>query len=166
MDLTVTGTAAHRPGNARKGPIGRFANIVERASSVLDFASPALDLVVRLWTANVFFKAGLTKIASWDSTVSLFENVYEVPVLPPELAALLGTGVELGFPVLLALGLGGRFAALVLFVFNIIAVISYPDLSETGLQDHVYWGLLLAITVFHGSGKLSVDHLLRRRFTA
>jgi putative oxidoreductase len=69
-------------------------------------------------------------------------------------------------PVLLVLGLFTRPAALVLFVFNIIAVISYPDLSEGGLKDHVYWGLLLLVTLFHGPGKLSVDHLIRNKFAA
>ena len=44
------------------------------------------------------------------------------PVLPPHLAAYLGTGAELVLPVLLALGIGTRFAAIALFVFNIVAV--------------------------------------------
>ncbi|HKW82989.1 MAG TPA: DoxX family protein [Burkholderiaceae bacterium] len=129
----------------------------------LDAASPAVDLVIRLFVASVFFKSGLTKIASWSSTVSLFENEYAVPLLPPEVAALLGTGVELFFPVLLVLGLGSRFAAAVLFVFNIVAVISYPDLGEIGLKDHQTWGLLLLVTLLHGPGKLSLDHLLGTR---
>ena len=128
----------------------------------LDLLSPLVDLGVRLWVANVFWKAGLTKIASWDSTVWLFTNEYHVPLLPPAAAAAAGTFTELFFPVLLVFGLGGRFAAFVLFVFNIIAVISYPDLNEVGLKDHIYWGILLLITLAHGPGKISVDHFLRR----
>jgi putative oxidoreductase len=112
----------------------------------------------------VFFQAGLTKFASWSSTLALFESEYRVPLLPPEVAAYLGTGVELGFPVLLVLGLGSRFAAAVLFVFNVVAVVSYPDLSEVGLKDHQYWGLLLLVPLFYGPGRLSLDHLIRRRF--
>ena len=87
-----------------------------------------------------------------------------MPLLPPELAAYMGTFTELFFPVLLVLGLGTRFAAGVLFVFNIIAVISYPDLGEVGLKDHQYWGLLLLIPLLHGPGKISIDHFIRRRF--
>ena len=67
---------------------------------------------------------------------------------------------------LLLLGLGARFAALVLFVFNIVAVISYPDLGEVGLRDHQTWGLLLLVTLLHGPGKLSLDHLVGRRLGA
>ena len=130
----------------------------------LDTLAPVVDVLIRVLVASVFFKSGLTKIASWSSTVSLFENEYAVPLLPPEIAALLGTGVELFFPVLLVLGLGSRFAAAVLFVFNIIAVISYPDLGEVGIKDHQMWGLLLLVTLLHGPGKLSLDHWIGRRF--
>lgn len=136
------------------------------AARGLQSLAPAVDLAVRLFVASVFFKAGLTKIATWSSTVSLFENEYAVPLLPPEIAAFLGTGVELVFPVLLAIGLGTRFSAFVLFVFNIIAVVSYPDLGDVGLRDHQTWGLLLLVTLLHGPGKLSLDHLVARRFAA
>jgi putative oxidoreductase len=138
------------------------------AGAALRFAegwlAHGLGLGIRLLLASVFFQAGMTKIASWSTTLALFENEYQVPFLSPELAAYLGTGVELFFPVLLVLGLGSRLAAVVLFVFNIIAVVSYPDLSEVGLKDHQYWGLLLLATLSYGPGKLSLDHLIRRRF--
>ncbi len=133
------------------------------AIRMLDFISPLLDLGIRLWVANVFWKSGLTKIASWETTVMLFTHEYQVPLFSPETAAALAIFTELVFPVLLALGLAGRGAALVLFVFNIIAVISYPELTEAGLKDHLYWGILLLVILFHGPGKLSVDYWLCRR---
>lgn len=145
-------------------PLPRLASLWALGRRSLDFASPLVDLAVRLVIAAVFFNSGLTKIANWDSTLYLFENEYAVPFLPPELAAWLGTAAELGLPVLLVLGLGTRFAALALFVFNIVAVISYPDLGEVGLKDHQYWGLFLLVTLFHGPGRLSLDHLIHRRF--
>ncbi len=162
MDLTFSRHDA-RPG-AHPGLFHRLVAAGGAAVRALELAAPALDFGIRLLVASVFFKSGLTKIASWDSTLALFENEYAVPLLPPELAAWLGTGVELAMPVLLVLGLGGRLAALVLFVFNIVAVVSYPDLSEVGLKDHQYWGLLLLVTLLHGPGRLSLDHLIRRRF--
>jgi putative oxidoreductase len=132
--------------------------------AALTFASPALDLLIRLWVANVFWKSGLTKIMSWDSTLALFTYEFQVPLLPPEVAAPLAAGIELTFPVLLALGLGARLSALALFLFNLMAVISYPGLSEVGLKDHTYWGLLLLVTLLHGPGKISIDHFIRKRF--
>jgi putative oxidoreductase len=154
------------PAAAPSGAAGRAVGLARRLVRGLDKLSPLVDLALRLFVAAVFFKSGLTKIANWDSTLALFENEYAVPLLPPDIAALLGTGVELFFPVLLVLGLGTRFAALVLFVFNAIAVISYPDLGAVGLKDHQTWGLLLLVTLTHGAGALSLDHLVHRRVPA
>ncbi len=130
----------------------------------LNALSPIFDLAIRLWVANVFFRSGLVKIQSWDSTLALFAYEYNVPLLAPELAAWLATGVELLFPVLLVVGLGARLSAVVLFAFNIVAATSYPDISAAGIKDHMLWGFILAVVLFHGPGKFAVDHLLRRQY--
>lgn len=142
----------------------RTAAFLHPAIRGLDFLSPLADLALRLWVANVFFKSGLTKIQGFDTTIMLFTDEYHVPLLSPLVAAYLGTAAELVLPVLLVLGLGGRFAALALFVFNIVAVISYPDLNEVGIGQHQVWGLMLLVSALHGPGKLSIDHFLRRRW--
>ncbi|GAM57074.1 integral membrane protein [Vibrio ishigakensis] len=123
-------------------------------------AVPALLLFCRLWVAWVFFNSGMTKIASWDSTLFLFEYEYQVPILPWELAAYLGTAAELVIPVFIALGLFTRPFAAILFVFNIIAVVSYPLLWEKGFYDHQLWGLMILINIVWGAGAISVDKLL------
>jgi putative oxidoreductase len=139
-----------------------FANPVSKALRAIELVSPLFDLAIRLYVAKAFFMSGLTKIQSWDSTLSLFENEYAVPLLPPELAAYLGTAAELCLPPLLVAGIGTRAVALAAFVFNLIAATSYPDISEAGIKDHVLWGALLAVTFFHGAGKLSLDQLIAR----
>jgi putative oxidoreductase len=163
MDL-----AANRTNAMSKESGGLLERIVTAAKALLrgaEWLTPVLDLGIRILVGMVFFQSGLTKIASWSATVSLFEDgTYVVPLLPPVVAAYLGTAAELALPVFLVLGLGGRLAAFALFIFNIIAVISYPDLSEVGLKDHQYWGILLLVTLLHGPGKLSLDHLIRRKF--
>lgn len=141
----------------------RIPDRLRRLSARLDALSPFGDLMLRIWVAQAFWVSGLTKIRSWDSTLYLFEEEYSVPLLPPELAAYLGTGVELGFPVLLAIGLFGRFAAAVLFLFNIIAVISYPDLGAAGLEQHKVWGIMLLVSLLHGPGRWSADDWAARR---
>ncbi|OBS10834.1 DoxX family protein [Acidihalobacter prosperus] len=133
-----------------------------RIAQWLDKAAPLADLLIRLWVAEVFWRAGMVKIQSMYSTLYLFRYEYHVPLLPPEVAAYLATGIELGFPVLLALGLFTRFTAGFLFVYNIVAVISYPALWATGFVDHKIWGIMLLATLLHGPGALSVDALLRR----
>src|SRR5467141_2499930 len=70
------------------------------------------QLLFRLAIAGVFLKAGLLKVMSWQSTVALFRDEYNVPVLPPEVAAVLGASVEIGCSTLLVLGLASRLATL------------------------------------------------------
>ena len=131
---------------------------------ILDRLSPVGDLLLRLWVAYAFWVSGLAKIQTWDSTLYLFKEEYSVPLLPPEFAAYLGTTVELAFPVLLTFGLLGRLAAGVLFLFNIVAVISYPDLNAAGLEQHKVWGIMLLLGLLHGPGKLSLDYWIGKRF--
>ena len=140
-----------------------------RVAGWLDAASPLLDLGIRLYVAEVFFRSGLLKIAHWSGTLYLFENEYHVPLLPPEIAAWFGTFGELAFPPLLVLGLATRFAALSMTFVNLVAVASYWHVlmkNEAALAQHVFWGTLLLVTLLHGPGKLSLDYGLRRRFFA
>jgi putative oxidoreductase len=119
---------------------------------------------MRLLLANVFFRSGLTKIQNWDSTLYLFSDVYQVPLLPSDAAAYLAAGVELGLPVLLVLGLFGRFAAAGLFILNAVAAYSYYDgLSEAGLNQHLYWGIMLAVLLVMSRGAWSADAWLEKR---
>ncbi|MBA5764098.1 DoxX family protein [Vibrio sp. 404] len=124
---------------------------------------PLLLLFCRLWVAWVFFNSGLVKIATWDSTLYLFELEYQVPLLPWELAAYMGTAAELILPIFLALGLFTRPMAAILFVFNIIAVVSYPVLWEQGFYDHQLWGLMILIVIVWGPGPISADKLIKSK---
>ena len=140
-----------------------LARFYYTASRMPEYLAPLFDLGLRLFIANVFFKSGLTKIQNWDSTLYLFNEVYTVPLLPPEFAAYLASGAELGLSVLLALGLLGRFAAAGLSILNVVAVISYAELSECGISHHLYWGLLLAVLLIFSRGAWSLDAWLETR---
>src|SRR5262245_42139371 len=137
---------------------------IDRMLSLLEGLQPLAQLAARLYVSKVFFLSGLTKLRDWDITIALFTDEYHVPLLPPEVAAVLGTTGELVLPVLLVLGLGGRFAALGLFVVNAVAAISLPDIAEAALQQHVFWGSLLVGLVLWGPGRWSIDHWLVRRW--
>ncbi len=142
-------------------------NTIRRLLGLLDTAAtasqPLVALAVRLYLFRVFFLSGLTKLRSWDSTLYLFSNEYHVPVLPPAVAAVMGAGGELLFPVLLLAGWQGRFAAAGLFVVNLVAVLSYPDLEPIMVKDHVLWAVLIAYLFAHGVGRWSVDGFFRSR---
>jgi putative oxidoreductase len=134
-------------------------------AGLVDKLQPLFALALRLYVGNVFFTSGMIKLSNWDSTLALFAYEYHVPVLSPHLAAVLGTAAELCLPVFLVLGFGTRVAAFALFVFNIVAATSYPDLSPAGLKDHILWGALMMVTFVYGPGRIALDAWLERRFS-
>ena len=132
-------------------------------SAGLDLLQPAAALAARLYVGQVFFLSGLTKLRDWETTVALFTDEYRVPLLSPAIAAFMGTAGELVLPVLLVLGLAGRFSALGLFVVNAVAVISLSEIAPAALQQHVFWGALLAGLAIYGVGPWSLDRWLAPR---
>ena len=136
-------------------------------TSLADYLQPLGLLALRLYVSSVFFRAGVIKVSDWSATLALFHDEYKVPLLPPDLAACVGAFGELAFPVLITLGLAGRFGAAGLFVVNAMAVISYPQLwgfdCPAAIQMHFVWGGILVALVLFGPGKLSLDALVLRR---
>ncbi|WP_291217718.1 DoxX family protein, partial [Hydrogenophaga sp.] len=126
-------------------------------TQTLNATQPLAALAARVYLAQVFFLSGLTKIRDWETTLLLFTEEYKVPLLSPQLAAISGTAGELVLPVLLLLGLAGRFSALGLSVVNVVAVVSLAEIAPAALQQHITWGVLLAALAVYGVGKWSVD---------
>jgi putative oxidoreductase len=122
--------------------------------------------------ALAFWRAGVVKWDDPSGTDYLFNNEYQVPLLAPGVAAVLATWTELVLPWLLALGLGTRVVAAALFVYNVVAVASYPALWPNGFwqglaggdfNDHKAWALMLLALVALGAGRWSLDALAQRR---
>ncbi len=139
--------------------------VLERVEGALDalgrFPASILQFLLRLSIGAVFWHSGMTKIASWDTTIALFRDEYMVPILPPELAASLAATVELTCPVLLVLGLATRLATLpMLGMTFVIEVFVYPE----QWIEHLMWASVLVFILTRGPGALSVDHLISRRF--
>ena len=138
----------------------RLWTSAEFAIRGLNALQPAAQLLARWFIAGVFFRSGLTKIADWETTVALFTDEYHVPLLSPHIAAAMGTSAELALPALILFGLGGRFAAAGLFILNGVAVISVEDMPIPALQQHIFWGSVLAALLLWGPGRWSIDQLL------
>ncbi len=121
------------------------------------FPLDILQLMFRIAIAVVFFRSGMTKIASWESTVALFQEEYQVPLLPPELAAYLAATFELGCSVLLALGLASRLATLPLLGMTfVIQTFVYPE----HWSEHLTWFALLLFILTRGPGAISLDRMI------
>lgn len=121
------------------------------------YLAPAYLVFIRLWMAQIFFAAGLTKIENFENTVVLFQYEYMVPLLPPAWAAFLATFFELVCPVLIALGLLTRLAAVPLIAMTLVIQFTYLDHI-----DHLYWIILLGVVALKGPGVISLDWLLSR----
>jgi len=129
----------------------------------LNLLQPLALLAARIYVAWVFFSSGLTKIRDWETTLFLFEEEYSVPLLNFELAAWLSTVGELVLPVLLLLGVFGRFSALGLTIINIVAVLSLEVIAPAAFTLHLVWGVLLLQVVVWGSGYISADNWLKAK---
>lgn len=135
-----------------------------------------IAFVGRFSLAAVFWQSGQSKIEgfainivqgewTWgwptlaDSTIPLFAEEYQLPLLSPELAAYLATAAEHALPMLLLLGLFTRWAALGLLIMTVvIQTLVYPS----AWMVHGLWASGLLYLMVHGPGCLSIDAPLRR----
>lgn len=139
-------------------------SLFQKGGQIVSKLHSAAALAARVYIANVFFSAGLTKVRDWDTTLFLFEEEYQVPVLNFEFAAYLATIGELFLPILLFTGLLTRFSALGLSIVNVVAVISLVEIAPAALYLHYLWGLLLLQVMIYGGGAISLDQFLERHF--
>ena len=123
--------------------------------------SDLLLFVARLGVASVFFQSGRTKVEGiltlTDSTFSLFETEYALPLVPTDVAAHAATYSEHLFPIMLVFGLFSRLGALgLLGMTAVIEILVYPDAWPT----HLSWAGLLLPIIACGPGAWSLDNLL------
>jgi putative oxidoreductase len=118
-----------------------------------------VQLAARVAIAQVFWNSAQSKLASWPITLQLFTMEYQLPLVPPEIAAPLATATELGGAVLILLGLLTRLGALTLLgVVAVIQIFVYPG----HWAEHLLWASLLLLLLSRGGGVVSLDHLLGR----
>jgi putative oxidoreductase len=148
-----------------------FVNLHAALGRGLDVLRHLLLLGTRLYVSWQFLVSGWLKVTAWDQTLELFRSEYQVPLLPPYLAAVAGAAGELLFPVLLVLGLFTRLGALGLFAVNAMALISYWHVLggegfEAARGQHYLWGYMALVLITCGAGRISVDAVLEARSAA
>ncbi len=149
--MTETVRAAQSP--AGLGTLDR----IRRALDAVSYTWLALPL--RFAVATIFWNSAMTKLANWEATLSLFTDEYQLPLIPPEIAAYLATSVEVSTPILLLLGLLTRPAALILLGMTaVIEIFVYPLAWPT----HIQWAAMLLVLLCRGPGMLSLDYLILR----
>jgi putative oxidoreductase len=150
---------------ARSAALGEHTSLAIRlhqAIALLDRFPPSiLQLMFRIAIAAVFWSSGLTKIGSWDTTIALFRDEYMVPLLPPEIAAVMSATFELSCSVLIVVGLATRLASLPLLGMTfVIEVFVYPEYWT----QHLMWASVLLFLLTKGPGVFSLDHYVGRLF--
>ena len=123
-------------------------------------------LAARFAVASIFWRSGQTKVSGLsirEETFVLFREEYQVPLLPPDIAAYLSTVAEHVFPVLLVVGFASRLSALALFGMTmVIQLFVFPS----GWPEHILWLSLLLLIISRGPGAISLDHLIWNRAIA
>ena len=129
-------------------------------------AAPLFDLAIRLYVSWFFFKAGLIKFSSFwagdfSSVIEKFELWYPVNLLgtqwDPVFSAYASLFGELLLPILLALGLFSRFAALGLVIMT--AVITFGTTNAVFFESVMLF-VITGSLFLKGPGFFSLDHLL------
>jgi putative oxidoreductase len=149
--MTTTHAMTVAPTSGLRMRIGVLTGALAR------FPLSVLQLAFRLAIASVFLKAGLNKLASWELTVQLFRDEYQVPVFAPEVAAAMATTFEIGCSALLIAGLATRLATLPLLgMICVIQLFVYPG----AYAEHLTWASILGFLLTRGAGSISLDRLL------
>ncbi len=146
------------------GRAATFEHFVAAARTQLErFPLSIIQLAMRVGVGGIFFNAGLIKYRSWEFTVLLFRDEYQVPLLAPDVAARMAMVQELTIPILLFIGLATRLATLpFLGMLLVIQTFVYPN----AWAEHLVWGSILLFLLTRGPGVLSLDHLIWRSWNA
>ena len=126
---------------------GNLVRTLERA------AWPVLDLVLRLWLAEAYLASGLVKVTNWQTALFLASDEYPVRWLSPVAAAYLGAAIEIAGPLLLAIGLLTRPAALAMMGLAVVSQLNYR-----AVDTQLLWTALFGWYVVFGASRLSLDH--------
>jgi len=137
--------------------IGLYRSLATQANRI-PWSVPALAL--RLFPAAVFWASARTKVEGFHivpSTYYLFENEYKLPLVPPDIAAVMATLAEHTFSVALVLGLATRLSALALLgMTTVIEVFVYPE----AWREHGLWAACFLALIARGPGGWSLDRLI------
>ena len=116
---------------------------------------PFVDFGIRLAVAQLFLHSALIQAESWHNALTLAGDKYSMNWLDLQHAGLLGTGIEFICPVLFALGLFTRAAAVPMAILTLFAHTSY----QTHDANLLLGAILIGYVVF-GPRAVSIDGLM------
>lgn len=122
-------------------------------------------LLIRLVLAYGFYGPAMMKLNDVSAIAEWFTSI-GIPA--PTLNAYLATYTEFFGAILLALGLLTRFISIPLLITMLVAVKTVHwengfNASDNGYEIPLYYMIMLLTLFFAGPGRISVDHLLRKK---
>jgi putative oxidoreductase len=142
-----------------------YLNYASKLEVVKDIIPP---LLFRLILAYGFYEPAMMKLNDIHATGEWFEGL-GLPT--PYMQAYLATYTECLGVILLILGLGTRIITIPLIVTMLVAIKTvhwhngFPA-GDNGYEIPLYYILMLLSLLFTGAGKVSVDYLIGRKFSA
>ena len=148
----------------------RIIRLIERMNAIVrSIAQPSFtQLVLRLGLAVPFWRSGVNKWDGFlqlnDTAILLFSSEFQLhlpggpyPFPAPAVIAFVAGSAEILLPILLALGLATRAAALGLLMMTLIVQLTVPD----GWPIHITWAAMAFGVMAWGPGRMSLDHLIK-----
>ena len=148
-----------------------FASIIQWAFARLDNVGDYFSmLALRLLLGYEFWESGVMKF-NGDNWFPQIQDQFPFPfsTVPTDISWFIATWSELIGVVALVIGLGTRFFSVSLIILTIVAWASVHAGNGFIVCDNVYKLPLIYVVMFvplllSGPGKLSLDHLIVKRF--
>lgn len=136
-----------------------------RFVSIADKGKDLSLLFLRLILAYGFWEPAKTKWADINAVAEWFGSI---GIFAPKLNAYLAASTEITGVFLLILGLGTRLISIPLIITMLVAIKTvhwtngFPA-GDNGYEIPLYFMLMLIVLVTFGSGKISVDHFIKKK---
>lgn len=122
-------------------------------------------LMLRLILAYGFYKPAKYKVTDFSGTASWFESL-GIPM--PLLNAYLSGITEMAGVILLTIGFKTRYISLPMIITMLVAIFTVHidhgfNAAKNGYEIPFYYIIMLITLMITGSGRFSVDHLLKMK---
>lgn len=136
---------------------------VETAKKLSDLP----PLFLRLMLAYGFYGPAMQKVSNIQGVIDWFT---EMGLPAPALNAYMAAGTEVTGIVLLTLGLATRFISVPMCVVMLVAIKTVHlengfSCGDNGFEVPFYYLLMLFSLIVTGPGRLSVDAIIKRKFS-
>lgn len=123
-------------------------------------------LALRSLLAYCFYEPATIKWKSIDEVTAAFSGM-GIPL--PSLSAYLVAGIEASAVILLILGFGTRLISLLLIIIMFVAMATVHwqngfSAANNGIEILLYYSVMLLILLTFSAGRVSVDHLFRKKY--